>query len=189
MRKRNNVIAEELGVSVRTVSRRRAVLGLTRVKKQPEKIDWSQADFGVRADVEIAAEMGVSVSAVRKARTRRGIDRARHSAYDRDIDWDAVDFTLTDAANARAIGCDSRLVRRERRARGIDRPAGRPSNSSGTITVDPEVTRAQFADMVARFEARKATRKAAWDRRNGIKPATVDAGGAAEDADSDEAAS
>lgn len=184
MRKPNEVIAKEIGVSIRTVSRRRAVMGLTRTKKQPEKIDWSTADFGVRADVDIAAEMGVSISAVRKARTRRGIGRARHSAYDRDIDWSTIDFTLTDAANARAIGCDVRLVQRERRARGIGRPPRPVAESNKPITVDPEVTRAQYADMLARFEKRKASRRAAWERRNGVKP-TVSADQAPGDSGAD----
>jgi GNAT superfamily N-acetyltransferase len=169
MREPNAAIAAKYGISLRTVSRRRADMGFA-VKKQPEKYDWSKAEFGRKSDVEIAGEMGVSITAVARARRRRGIGRAAHSAYVRDIDWDALDYSLSDAANAMAIGCDPRLVTRERKARGIERKVTRKAASAESLAVSHETVRAQYAEMLARFEKRKATRAAAWARKNGTAP-------------------
>lgn len=176
MREPNSVIAAKYGISLRTVSRRRAAMGFT-VKKQPERYDWSKAEFGRKSDVEIAGEMGVSITAVARARRRRGIGRAAHSAYDRDIDWDVVDYSLSDAANAKIIGCDPRLVTRERKARGIERKVIGKAASAESLAVSHETVRAQYAEMLDRFNKRKAARDAAWARRNGkARPGSVDAG-------------
>lgn len=58
-------------VSVRTVARHRAALGIPRTK--PEGIDYAKQPLGKVPDAQIAKKLGVTTASVQQARVRRGI--------------------------------------------------------------------------------------------------------------------
>ena len=135
------VIGKRLGVSVGVVCYQRKIRGIPaapkiknvavkvkriRVRKKVEKtklvdpskvlIDLVSApDLGVSSDNVISKRLGVDPTTVKRAREKLGIP-ARPSPY---INWDEIDFSLSNRALAKILKRDKSSVASARKRRGL----------------------------------------------------------------------
>lgn len=118
-RRSNGALAEELGVSRKTVTASRRARGLVErnTLRRPKGIDWDRQPLGKVPDGELAAEFGVTPWAVAQQRRKRGVARAPTGPQ---IDWATQPLgEVVDRVLAARLGVSPSTVQRARARLGI----------------------------------------------------------------------
>lgn len=132
-------IAESLGVTSVTVSRKRDEMGIPLFCGRKSGIDWNEVEFGKYPDKELANRLGVTPVAIRRQRVNRGIPRFPVGDNSCWVDWDKIPLgSMPDPVIAKMTGRHIMSVSEARRSRGIAKYAGRCVTTEGEIATYPE---------------------------------------------------
>lgn len=122
--KTNAVLAQDLSLSVPTISNRRRRFAPQTVRTHT---DWSQADWTKR-NCELAAEFSATPRAVAAARWR--LAPATQRKRTADVPWHVINWTLSTGEIAKALGVPVSTVSRARKER-VRTPIARLSEELG----------------------------------------------------------